>query len=103
MDAVTKRIAMARISQLFRMANEIFQRNPSLAQRYVSIARKIAMATTVPLPTEHRRQVCKHCKSFIVPGANCRVRIKQRREPHITITCLHCGLPTRIPLRKRAK
>ena len=103
MDAVTKRIVIARIPQLFRMANEIFHRNPSLAQRYVHMARKIAMAATVPLPRELKRQVCKHCKSFVVPGANCRVRIKQRREPHITITCFNCGLPTRIPLGKRVK
>jgi RNase P subunit RPR2 len=32
---------------------------------------------------------------------NCRVRIQQRREPHVVITCFNCGGYTRIPLRKR--
>jgi ribonuclease P protein subunit RPR2 len=39
-----------------------------------------------------------------LPGTNCRVRIKQRRQPHIVITCLNCGHQKRIPLAlKEAK
>jgi len=101
MDAATKRIAMQRIRTLFRLAREIFHEDWVLAQRYVYIARKIAMAAKVRLPREYRRQVCRHCKSFILPGVNCRVRVKQRREPHVVITCLNCGKQMRIPLRKR--
>jgi len=99
MDDATKRIAIRRIQSLFHMANEIFYEDPPLAQRYVDIARKIAMAAKVHLPIEYKRQVCKHCKSFILPGVNCRVRVKQRREPHVVITCLNCGRQMRIPLR----
>jgi ribonuclease P protein subunit RPR2 len=102
MDAsTTKRIAMQRIQKLFSLAKETFNEDPSLAQRYIDIARKIAMAARIRLPTEYRRQVCKHCKSFILLGVNCRVRIKQEREPHIVVTCFKCGKQTRIPLRKR--
>ncbi|MDI6847563.1 MAG: ribonuclease P [Candidatus Bathyarchaeia archaeon] len=100
MDAATKRIAMQRIRTLFRLAREIFHEDPMLAQRYVDIARKVAMAAKFRLPMEYRHQVCRHCKSFILPGVNCRVRIKQRREPHMVITCLNCGEQMRIPLRK---
>ena len=101
MDAATKRIAMQRIQTLFRLAKEIFHEDPSLAQRYVDIARKIAMAAKVCLPTEYRREVCRHCKSFILPGVNCRVRIQQKREPHVVITCFNCGKYSRIPLKSR--
>lgn len=101
MDDSTKRIAMQRIQTLFRLAKETFREDPSLAQRYVDIARKIAMSARTRLPKEYRRQVCKHCKSFILPGVNCRVRVKQQREPHLTITCLNCGKQTRIPLREK--
>ncbi len=101
MDAATKRIALQRIRTLFRLAREIFHEDPALAQRYVDMARKIAMGANVRLPREYRRQVCRHCKSFILPGVNCRVRVKQRREPHVVITCLKCGKQMRIPLRKR--
>jgi ribonuclease P protein subunit RPR2 len=101
MDLTTKRLAMQRIQTLFRLARETFHENPALAQRYIRIARKIAMAARVRLPKEYRLQVCRHCKSFILPGVNSRVRIKQRREPHAVITCLNCGKQMRKPLKKK--
>ena len=100
-DAETRRIALERIHILFKLARETIHKDKALAQRYVDIARRLAMAAKVRLPREYRRQVCRHCKSFILPGVNCRVRIQQRREPHIVITCLECGKHMRIPLRKR--
>ncbi|MEM0057464.1 MAG: ribonuclease P [Candidatus Bathyarchaeia archaeon] len=101
MDVAAKRIAKQRIQTLFRLAIETHKEDPTLAQRYVDIARRVAMAAKVRLPTEYRRLVCRHCKSFILPGVTCRVRIKQRREPHVVITCLKCGGYMRIPLRRK--
>ncbi|MEM3696612.1 MAG: ribonuclease P [Candidatus Bathyarchaeia archaeon] len=101
MDSNTKRIAKQRIQTLFRLAKETIHEDPALAQRYVDLARKIAMAAKVRLPREYRRQVCRHCKSFILPGVNSRVRIKKRREPHVVITCLNCGEHMRIPLKTK--
>jgi len=103
MDPTTKRIAMQRIRTLFHLARETVHEDTALAQRYVDIARKVAMAAKVRLPKEYRSQICRHCKSFILPGVNCRVRIKQRREPHIVITCLNCGKQMRIPLKRKEK
>ncbi|MEM3725393.1 MAG: ribonuclease P [Candidatus Bathyarchaeia archaeon] len=99
MDNDTKRLALSRIRTLFSLAEETYSEDPVLAQRYVDIARRIAMAARVRLPKEYRRQVCRHCKSFILPGVNCRVRIKQRREPHVVVTCFNCGKHMRIPLK----
>ena len=101
--ANTRHIARQRIQVLFRLAKEINKDDSALAQRYVDTARKIAMAAKISLPKEYRRQVCRHCKSFILPGVNCRVRVKQRREPHVAITCLNCGKQTRIPLAEKRK
>ncbi|MEM2937150.1 MAG: ribonuclease P [Candidatus Bathyarchaeia archaeon] len=101
MDVAIKRIARQRVQRLFLLAREIYREDPELAQRYVDIARKIAMTAKIRLPTEYRRQICRHCKSFILPGVGCRVRIKQRREPHLVVTCLKCGRHMRIPLRKK--
>lgn len=99
----TKQIALQRVRILFRLARETIHEDPELAQRYVEIARKIAMRTRVRLPKEYRRQVCKRCKSFILPGVNCHVRIQPRREPHVVVTCFNCGKHTRIPLKRREK
>lgn len=99
----TKRIALQRIHTLFRLAREVVHEDPELAQRYVKIARKIAMGTKLRLPREYRRLVCRHCKSFILPGVNCRIRIQSRREPHVVVTCLNCGKHSRMPLKDREK
>lgn len=101
MDAETRRIATQRVQTLFKLANETIREDSALAQRYAGLARKIAMAAKLRLPKEYRRQICRHCKSFILPGVNCRMRIKQRREPHVVITCLVCSGQMRIPLKKK--
>jgi ribonuclease P protein subunit RPR2 len=101
MDADTRRIAAQRVQTLFKLANETMREDSALAQRYAGLARKIAMAAKLRLPKEYRRQICRHCKSFTLPGVNCRVRIKQCREPHVVATCLVCGGQMRIPLRRK--
>jgi len=94
-------IAKQRVQTLFGLAGETLDQDQVLAQRYVNIARRIAMGAKIRLPTQYRHQICRHCKSFILPGVNCRVRVKQLREPHVVITCLNCGKQMRIPLSKR--
>ncbi|HKZ94205.1 MAG TPA: ribonuclease P [Candidatus Bathyarchaeia archaeon] len=99
----TRHIALQRIRTLFELAKENIRKEPELAQRYAQIARRIAMRTRVRLPVEYRRLVCRHCKSFIYPGVNSRVRVHPRREPHVAVTCLVCGKTTRVPSRSREK
>jgi ribonuclease P protein subunit RPR2 len=99
----TRKIALERIHTLFQLAKKKIREEPELAQRYVEIARRIAMRTRLKLPAEYRRMVCKRCKSFIYPDVNCRVRLQQRRQPHVVITCLVCGKHTRIMLGQRKK
>jgi ribonuclease P protein subunit RPR2 len=98
-----KQIALERIRVLFNLARETIHENPTLAQRYVNIARRISMTAKVRLPVECRRQVCRYCKRFILPGVNCRVRLQQQPEPHVVVTCLLCSKRARFPLKNRRK
>ena len=100
-DRQTEQIAMERIRILFSLAEETYPADPARAQRYVDLARRIAMRTRLRLPRDLRRRVCRRCNAFLVPGATSRTRIRQRREPHVAVTCLKCGHVTRIPLRRR--
>ena len=97
----TKQIALQRVSIMFSLAKQKAQTDPELAQRYVQLARKIAMRARLRLPREYRFLVCRKCKSFILSGVNCRTRMQSRREPHLVITCLSCGGITRIPIKGR--
>jgi ribonuclease P protein subunit RPR2 len=96
-----KQIAMQRIEVLFKQADEVCRVNPCLAAKYVHSARKVAMSARMCLPAEFRRRACKNCNALLVQGVNCRVRIQQKREPHVVVTCLNCGNQSRILLRKK--
>src|SRR3990170_5438153 len=101
MHSSTRQIAERRIGCLFNQAKIVHETNPKLSSRYVETARRIAMAAKIRFPTEYRRQICKECNSLLVVGDNCRVRIKQKREPHLVVTCLNCGSHTRMLLKKK--
>jgi ribonuclease P protein subunit RPR2 len=101
MGSNTRQIAKQRMQILFQQAEEVCRTNPQLASRYVEVARKIGMAAKIRLPAEYKRRICRNCNALLVPGNNCRVRVKQRREPHLVVTCLTCGHQTRILLRKK--
>ncbi|MCL2868751.1 MAG: ribonuclease P [Candidatus Bathyarchaeota archaeon] len=96
-----KQIAQQRIDTLFTQAETINKTNPRLATQYLKNAQKVAMSARLPLPTKYKRRICKHCNTLLTAGYNCRIRIQQKREPHIVVTCLNCGYHLRIPIRKK--
>ena len=98
-----KQVALQRVHILFNLAKECIKEDPALAQRYVHLARKIAMSTRLHLPREYRHLICRKCKNFIMPGVNCRVRIQKTRSPHIVVTCFNCGECSRIFLKSEEK
>jgi ribonuclease P protein subunit RPR2 len=96
-----KQIACQRIQILFEEAEKIGRTEPQLAMQYVKSARRIAMAARIRLPAEFKRRTCRNCNALLVQGYNCRARVKQKREPHVVITCLNCGNQTRMMLDKK--
>jgi ribonuclease P protein subunit RPR2 len=94
----TRKIAKERIARLFEEAQAVFPDYPAMSNRYVAIARKIAMRQRVQIVHPFRRRFCRSCSSFLVPGKTARVRI---HPGHITTTCLSCGRRRRYPLPGR--
>ncbi len=93
-------IAKHRIRKLFSEADEIFPKNPKLADRYVELARKIGMKINLRLPKRLKRKFCKHCYYYLKPGVNSRVRIHKHR---VIIYCLNCKKYTRIPIKPKKR
>jgi ribonuclease P protein subunit RPR2 len=98
-----KDIARQRVEILFTQAKSVAKANPKLAAQYIASARRIAMAAKIRLPLEFRRTTCKECNVLFMHGVNCRVRVKQKREPHVVVTCLNCGKQTRYMLKKKVQ
>lgn len=105
--AEQRRIAKERINELFRQADKRMSRkritsaDKALANRYVSLARKISMKYKVKIPTKLKRRFCRHCYRFLKPGTNCRVRLAKGR---VIYYCLECKRFMRFAYKsKRAK
>lgn len=89
-------IAKERIDSLFSQADEVFEEDSSLADRYVDLARKIAMKYKVKLKSAHKRKFCKHCYKYLRPGVNARVRTKDGK---LVYYCSSCKKYSRFGLR----
>ncbi|WP_370573289.1 ribonuclease P protein component 4 [Methanomethylovorans sp.] len=85
---LAKDLAMERIQRLFELADAEYSSNSIRSDEYVLLARKIGMRYLVRFPRELKVRFCKSCGSYLVPGGNCRIRLKGR---YITISCLKCG------------
>lgn len=92
-----KEIARERIKKLFAEADKAFSKDKKLANRYVALARKIAMKFNLRMPGGYKRKFCKHCYSYLKPGKNLRVRTKDKK---VIYYCLECKKFMRFPLPK---
>ncbi len=95
--AKEKKIAKERIEILFKEAGKVFNENNGLANRYVTLARKIAMKSNVKVPREYKRKFCKHCYKYLKPGVNCRIRTRNNKSVYY---CLNCKKYMRFPFLK---
>ena len=95
-----KQIAEERIEILFREAETIFSESPKLANRYVFIARKIAMKFNLKIPSELKRRFCHKCYSYLMPGENAKVRTNSQTKC-VEWTC-ECGEVNRYGYAKES-
>jgi ribonuclease P protein subunit RPR2 len=88
------RIARERISTLFALAErEASAGHSNLADRYITIARRVGTRYNVRVLPEYRELYCRGCSTFWVEGRTVRTRL---RSGHRVRTCLHCGRERRI-------
>ncbi len=95
-----KKLIEDRINYLMEMADTVIVYNLELAQRYAKQARNIQKKTRVKFPQKWKKRFCKHCKTFLYPGINSRVRLSSSNKT-IVIYCNNCSKYTRIPYRNR--
>jgi len=89
-----KKIALERIKILFDEAKKA--KKQEFSDRYVEIARKIAMKAKVRIPPELKRKFCKKCHSYFRAG-NFRVRLQGKK---VVYYCFRCKNYMRFPYTK---
>ena len=90
-------IAAQRMWRLFELAKREYAEHPDRSERYVQLIRNISMRNRMGIPREIKRNICKHCYAFLVPGNNVRYRLK---EGYVVISCQRCGKEMRYPYKR---
>jgi ribonuclease P protein subunit RPR2 len=94
------RIARQRVADLFGLAErESRGGHTALADRYVTLARRIGMRYNVRLLGEYRELYCRACSAYWVEGRTVRTRF---RSGHRVRTCLRCGAERRTQTSVRS-
>ncbi len=84
-----QKIAKERIKVLFQLAKESFKEDSNLSDKYIKLARRIAMKHKVRLGPEFKKKFCKNCHKYLLPGVNCRVRLHKHRLIYYCLSCRH--------------
>ena len=95
-------IPQQRIQTLLEQARQTHPTDPAQAHRYTQLAHRIATRTRTRPPKHIKQQTCPKCHT-IRTATTSRTRIRQRREPHIATTCLHCGHTERTPTKRKPR
>ena len=96
-ERLLKSIAEDRVARLLGMARSRTVKmggSDVLARRYVGIAESISTHYRLPASKAMKTEVCKACKSMLVPGATCSVRLAGHIG-YVVLRC-KCGEETRV-------
>ncbi|MHA1303273.1 MAG: ribonuclease P protein component 4 [Candidatus Heimdallarchaeaceae archaeon] len=99
---IPQKLILEQVVYLLEKADEVIKKDIELAQNYAQQARRIQIKTRINFPTKWKKRFCKHCKTFLHPGINCRIRLSSSNKV-IVIKCGHCNKFTRIPYYKAKK
>jgi len=93
-----RKIALEHIEHLFKEADKAFNKDPKLSDRYVRLARKIAMKYKVKIRSPLKKRFCKHCYKYLKPGVNARVRLGEKQ---VVYYCYSCKKFMRFPYKNK--
>lgn len=95
-----KELASERVKRLFELAEESHLEKTGMADRYVQLARELAMHYKIGIPRQLRSRFCRKCGSYLSPGSTSTVRTRKSIKA-VVITCKKCGNITRFPYGRR--
>jgi len=87
-------IAEERITILFDEAEKEFEKHPERSDKYVSLARRVAMRYNVRMPAELRMRFCRKCYKYLKPNVNA---IETHTRSVIRVACKGCGYTRTYP------
>ncbi len=95
-----KELAIERVERLFELAEESHLTKTNMADRYIELAREMAMHYKVGMPKEFRTRFCRECGAYLSAGSTSTVRTNTIKKA-VIIKCNKCGNIMRFPYGKR--
>ncbi len=93
-----QKVARERIKILYELAmKEAMDGEEDLARRYVEHMLNLSTKYNVRIPRYMKRNFCKKCHTFLIPGKTAQVRLKKGK---VVIKCLRCGTYRRYVYKK---
>lgn len=92
--AQLKKEAEKQVKLLFTKARE----NPKMANRYVTLARKIAMKVNYRIPSIYRKRFCRHCYTYFT-SENSRIRTRNKM---LVMYCDSCKKLSRFGMKTKS-
>lgn len=92
-DDSNKKLARARIAELFVQAERFAESRPELVKRYMALAKKIGTKYNVRFTNDQKLRCCKQCGAFLVQGKNARIRLERGVR---VLTCTECRFMRRF-------
>lgn len=96
---IRNEIAKRHLEHIIKTSHELYRiGRVKDAIKMGKIARSFVKNFGIRFKREQKFFYCKSCKNLLYPNINMRVRVRNNRFKHITITCLLCGSVKRIRL-----
>ena len=92
-----KEMARENILHYFEQAKVQYHNDSSLSNRYMVMAKKMALRFRVAIPSQLRWRRCKTCGHYLVPAKNARVRVDKGMR---VILCKDCNSFSRFRYKK---
>lgn len=88
--------AREHVDELFIEAASVFDDDPQLSKRYVTLAIKTAMKHKISFDRNKKLSFCKQCNAYLKKGVNSTIRVHDGR---MILTCKECGFVRRFVLK----
>lgn len=82
--------SLERMNYLYQIANELMasnSTNSALSKSFSNLMIQVSKKTVQRIDVDIKRRICKGCKSILLPGVNCKVRIKKKIVKWSCCTC----------------
>lgn len=90
--------ATLKIKEMFLEALIAYREDYDYANDIIRKAVRLKLKNQARLEMPEKLMLCKNCKSLLIPGYNCRVRLK---AGHLVYFCARCKHMRRIPYKRR--